>query len=926
MMPVLFAGSGAMILLDATLNRTEDGRGGLAKQPLRPLDLTRVGRKLMGFWLTIGILAIAYTALSEYARDLYAPFLTAALWSLPVLALLSPFYVAYVDRRQHEPDDAYLQLGLLVAGRRPDDWDALKLHALGWLVKGFFLPLMFAYAHDGLVQIWARDGPPSLLSFQQIFAFAIDLFYLFDVLLAVVAYTLTLQILGSSIRSVEPTFTGWAVCLVCYPPFVSGTLNAYLKYDQDGLFWGKLFAGTPFLYFLWGMVILILVGIYMASTVAFGLRFSNLTHRGIITSGPYRWTKHPAYLSKNLSWWLISVPFVAGAGWAMAVKSCLLLLGINLIYFLRAKTEERHLRRDPVYREYETYIANYGLLARLRPAAARLGVASVQGHPDPLAGIDLASAAAGRDDAPLAAAKGSGKTFRFWLALAAVAVAILYACNLFTASLLIDGVRWFWLDDDQMISMRYARNLVDGHGLVWNPGERVEGYTNFGWVMLMAAVHLLPLSDQLMPVAMRVVSAVICFGALFAAARLLERLAPRGLALTLPVLLILILSCTDVMFWAVSGFETILVTALHLTVVLLAVSSCRLDAKLLVPLALIPIVRSDGMHIWLGDAALIFWLSENRRQAAFFLLLSLAPFAAHLAFRLAYYGELLPNTYYLKVVGLDSRWSRGFQYVGGFLTSYSVALILGAAVVVSLWRRDVRTRSFVTSLAPPLIYAAYVGGDFMGPFRLFAHAMPEVFLWAVVGAVYLVKTPAARAAWLAVPVVIIALPRIADPLDRIVFMSRNGDPYEAVVAAAVLKKNASPDATVAVIGAGILPYYTHLKSIDLLGKNDPHIARLPPRAGAVVGHGKIDPAYSFAQRPDYVMSFRSDAFVQNLAPPPEGTTDYVAGILSSKAFRSDFAPNPVPDPYLNAKNAVYVRTDSSERAKLAGWKGVVIAP
>jgi protein-S-isoprenylcysteine O-methyltransferase Ste14 len=95
------------------------------------------------------------------------------------------------------------------------------------------------------------------------------------------------------------------------------------------------------------------------------VRFSNLTNRGVITTGPYRWSKHPAYITKNLSWWMISVPFVADAGWPTAVQSCLLLAGVNLIYFLRARTEERHLSQDPVYRDYAAFIASEGLLARL---------------------------------------------------------------------------------------------------------------------------------------------------------------------------------------------------------------------------------------------------------------------------------------------------------------------------------------------------------------------------------------------------------------------------------------------------------------------------------------------------------------------------------------------------------------------------------
>ena len=60
----------------------------------------------------------------------------------------------------------------------------------------------------------------------------------------------------------------------------------------------------------------------------------------------------------------------------------------------------------------------------------------------------------------------------------------------------LDGVRYWWLADDAMISMRYARNLAEGLGLVWNAGERVEGYTNLLWTLFMALVHLTPLPDS----------------------------------------------------------------------------------------------------------------------------------------------------------------------------------------------------------------------------------------------------------------------------------------------------------------------------------------------------------------------------------------------------------------------------------------------
>ncbi|MFP6563830.1 MAG: hypothetical protein VCC68_05030, partial [Myxococcota bacterium] len=68
---------------------------------------------------------------------------------------------------------------------------------------------------------------------------------------------------------------------------------------------------------------------------------------------------------------------------------------------------------------------------------------------------------------------------------------------IFAASIVERGQRWFLLWDDAMISMRYARNLAAGDGFVWNPnGERVQGYTNLGLALVMAAVHSLPIPPE----------------------------------------------------------------------------------------------------------------------------------------------------------------------------------------------------------------------------------------------------------------------------------------------------------------------------------------------------------------------------------------------------------------------------------------------
>ena len=120
-------------------------------------------------------------------------------------------------------------------------------------------------------------------------------------------------------------------------------------------------------------MIVALVFIYAWATVIFGIRFSNLTHRGIVTNGPYRYFRHPAYLSKNICWWLIHLPFLSTVDSATALQNCALLLMVNGIYYLRARTEELHLEADERYQAYSAWIERHGILPRLlTPVAHRL--------------------------------------------------------------------------------------------------------------------------------------------------------------------------------------------------------------------------------------------------------------------------------------------------------------------------------------------------------------------------------------------------------------------------------------------------------------------------------------------------------------------------------------------------------------------------
>ena len=344
---------------------------GLAGKALRSPDFKRVAVRLLGLALTLGVIALAYWLFPEYHGTFYNPFwdfLQALL--LPVGIAVVPYFI-WTDMRLADPHDSYWYLGmvplLLLRGRSLDELDgpALKSHFMGWAVKGFFLPLMMNYLGGEVRSLGVSWSAFQVNGSAGLYQFLYDLSYTVDLLFCVVGYTITLRLFDSHIRSTEPTAFGWLIALLCYQPFYSVIGSMYLHYD-DSIFWDNWLISMPSLKSLWAGVIIVLLFVYGLATVSFGLRFSNLTYRGVITNGPYRFTKHPAYLSKNLSWWLISVPWISDIHWYEGLRNCCLLGLLNLIYYLRARTEENHLSlRDPDYVAYALWMNEHGMLSWL---------------------------------------------------------------------------------------------------------------------------------------------------------------------------------------------------------------------------------------------------------------------------------------------------------------------------------------------------------------------------------------------------------------------------------------------------------------------------------------------------------------------------------------------------------------------------------
>ncbi len=449
-----------------------------------------------------------------------------------------------------------------------------------------------------------------------------------------------------------------------------------------------------------------------------------------------------------------------------------------------------------------------------------------------------------------------------------------------TSFVSIDGARYYSLADDAMISMRYAWNLAHGAGLSWNPGERVEGYTNLLMVLAMS-VPMLVMGKSAAVLCVQV-AGIVC---MLLVAVLTRRIAEQALgaarttrqSVVMTVLFAFPLLYYPLTYWALMGMETALLACCLLYATWRAMGTwgdvrftpclpCVLGLAYLTRPDVLPLVfaiviyRGCGLH---GQA-------RGRRTlvAEGVLLASIG--LAHLAFRWYYYGELVPNTYLLKIAGIPAyyRVRNGIGYILPFL--YGIALPL-ALVIFGVLKARARETMLLLTLVMLAIFATVMsGGDAWPYWRMTAPVMP---LLAVACAVELSRMFAQRSAarWAtpliasAVVLQMLAMNYRFLPEMSLLTPAFNTEHHEAMVATAVaLNDVCASDATIAVTWAGIIPYYTGLYAIAMLGQNDKYIAMPPPlinREGAGPnhsrpGHNRYDLPHSLVSAmPDYFQTY-----------------------------------------------------------------------
>ena len=427
-----------------------------------------------------------------------------------------------------------------------------------------------------------------------------------------------------------------------------------------------------------------------------------------------------------------------------------------------------------------------------------------------------------------------------------------------------------FLGDDCFISFRYAQNMNLGDGLVYNPGERVEGYTNFLWVLMMATVMQSGLPVEVTSQAIGVVSGLVLL-------YLLTWLGARTSRWSDPLIWVAPLSLAlnrSFCAWSTGGLATQFFSLLVFSGFLFFwLESCRARQRpWCSPLlfALASLTRPEGI-LFCGVAGLFFFsdvLLFKRRSwisLAFWLSLYVPLVATHFLWRHAYYGYWLPNTFYVKVSGI---WlSQGTAYLRLFMDDHQLWWLLPLLVLV-LFDRDRRTRLFSTTLLFYMGYLLYVGGDRF-EYRFLVTVLPCLF-WLLQQGIRQVVTALngrGRPRWAgtAIGVALSLLVMFAAyhphtlnyqnkpprhgiaSLEHITHYAKTRSFEGRFLRTLVEEGYLQGNELIAVIGAGALPYYSRLPTLDTLGLNDTTIAHQKISERGVVAHEKRA-SYTYLQQ------------------------------------------------------------------------------
>lgn len=425
--------------------------------------------------------------------------------------------------------------------------------------------------------------------------------------------------------------------------------------------------------------------------------------------------------------------------------------------------------------------------------------------------------------------------------------------------------------DDTFICLRFVRNWLDGHGLVFNPGEVVEGYTNFLWIVLLAGA---------VKVGFHGLTAAHYFGFFFGAGSLVlvagfSRFTEGKPRAADSLAAILVAMNGSFAFYIGAGLESgmfVFLSLLGIILFLRDVDKPSIRRGLLwgFIFTLSYFSRPDG-SLFFAFAFLmrlvLFRKGDFRVRLNECLAATLAfgiPLALHMLWRFGYYGEWMPNTFYAKAGLSYGRIKWGWVYVWDFFKAYSLLAPAMATLLFLFRKRATGEMALLIFSVGYVLYVILMGGDRVFPYyRFLTVFIPGLCILAcrgleVVWEIIAEKSSRPRA-WAGMGAYFIAMAWIS------VNFSVSGPQYSVVTGNVGmhddyvkignwLKNNVPPDTLVAMPRVGGIPYYSNLPTVDMLGITDPHIARTSSEGNEhIPGHNKHDFRYVLSRGPDIII-------------------------------------------------------------------------
>lgn len=437
--------------------------------------------------------------------------------------------------------------------------------------------------------------------------------------------------------------------------------------------------------------------------------------------------------------------------------------------------------------------------------------------------------------------------------------------------------------DDAFISFRYAKHLADGQGLVFNLGERVEGYTNFLWVLLLGAFYKMGFSlpETSQWVALFAAALLVVLVGVFSKNYFISSRFPP-VSFIAPVLL-----GTSPLFLEHSrtGLETMLLSCLTFASFW---CYCYHGEKKYIEyatgffLGLAYLSRPDAGLWFIGFVAADFlspFLERERKPSRKSNLMSVAAYSSvffsvvfiHLLWRISYYHDILPNTYYAKNI---TNWTLGWNKLKDSLPA--TGYLLPVAPVVALWLLRSRWAIFSSLIILMLLlYDVRLGGDFIYNFRFLIPVLPLFFLLLQeLMRKSLLQCLTKRRAVKLLSILGFVLPLLLllfGSYHEVLFMQRSSkmnkifNEYSTYLAFWVKSRTQKED-TLAIVPAGIVPYYCDRTFIDMAGLNDRHIAKEGNYdRTCFIAHQREDAAYVLSRKPEFILDSPNNPLREHVA-------------------------------------------------------------